>query len=62
MALTGDPDLYISLENKKPNPTDYVWSGVTTGSEEIIITSDDVNRKNGKAKIKKMEFLVYLLF
>eukprot|EP01091_Cochliopodium_minus_P018648 TRINITY_DN7622_c0_g1_i1.p1 TRINITY_DN7622_c0_g1~~TRINITY_DN7622_c0_g1_i1.p1 ORF type:complete len:690 (+),score=184.51 TRINITY_DN7622_c0_g1_i1:22-2070(+) len=46
VALTGDPDLYISHSNKKPDPVDNAWSAVKTGGEEILIETDDPNRRN----------------
>jgi len=46
--LTGDPDLYVSLNNKKPNFDDHQWSsvGVTQRYEHVEIAGDDPARPN----------------
>jgi len=41
-TISGDPDLYVSRTNPKPNATDYEWRSIRAGSDTIDIENATV--------------------
>jgi len=43
---SGDPDIFISTSNTRPNSTSYMWSGQSAGTEIVYILPTDPNVVN----------------
>lgn len=41
--FSGDPDLYVSVNNPKPGPGNFTWSSAGFGNETIVINPGDPN-------------------
>jgi len=46
-AASGDPDLYVDQQHRKPNRREHTWVSASTGSDEIIILGSDIRRVRG---------------
>ena len=46
-TITGDPDLYVSTSNNKPNVTSYQWRSTYSGSDTVVVKPTDKYFKTG---------------